>query len=743
MRIQSGKKTRGYRSLPVTLTLAFLVVSLSILIVSSGLEIFFNFKRQQLNIGMQQHLAALNAAGSVGSYIQERIGLLNATVRLGKLLNVPLNDRKVIIDKLLGIEPSFRRIVLLDAEGEDLSCVSRRSQFGLQSTANATKKEILHAVKEGTTFISPVYIDSASSEPLVMVAVAVTDAFGDYKGALLAEVNLKFMWDVVDRMEIGRTGLAYVVDRRGNLIAARDISRVLRGENLLRLKDVAEFSRRTEGSPGRRIGISRGFAETYVVSDYVALGMPDWAVVVELPVKEAFEPVISTILITMGIVIGCFLIAAFVGIYLSRRISQPIIMLRNATAKIGEGRFDTRISVKSTDEIGELAQSINRMSNDLQRTTTSLDNLNREIEERKKTERALAESEKNFRRMFEITSEGVALINPETGRFIAANPAMCSLFGYSEEQFRRLTLEDITPEEAKKTVRQSMQTLADRRDVPDHEETAVCKDGSRVNVIAGMHHMSWNGEPVCHITLTNITFLKDIQEQLRKKNREILEFTNMVTHDLRKPLTAMKIILELAGKGSFGALDSDGAEAISTGLEASRYMQEMLEDLMSCARLESGTQELIMEEVRFRELIAAVIARLKYLIGEKEIIFDLPKEDPLIRADKKQLTGALMNLVGNAINYIGTGPDRRIRIGWKQGEGPPVLFIEDNGIGIPEASQKHLFEKFTRGGNVHDTVGSGLGLFIVKCIVEAHNGKIWFESEEGKGTTFYFTLSGD
>jgi PAS domain S-box-containing protein len=367
----------------------------------------------------------------------------------------------------------------------------------------------------------------------------------------------------------------------------------------------------------------------------------------------------------------------------------------------------------------------------------------RDISKRKLAERARAESEQNFRRMFEITSEGVALISPETGKFIAANPAMCAMFGYSEEEFCLLAPEDITPPEAKEIMRMAMKTLFDGGIVPDHEGISIKKDGTKVNVIVSNRSMSWKGQYVFHVTFKDVTFIKEIQEQLKKKNAEIREFTEMVVHDLKKPLTTMNIVLGMSMKGAFGPLTLDGADAVGTGMEASKYMQEMMEDLLACARLESGTQELVIEKTGFRELADEVLGRLEFQVEEKKISVTLPEGDISVMVDKKQLTRVLMNLVGNAINYIGRGPDKFIKIGWEQKNGAPVFTVADNGIGIPDKSKESLFGKFKRGSNVSGVQGTGLGLSIVKGIVEAHGGKIWFDSETGMGTTFYFTLAGE
>ena len=364
----------------------------------------------------------------------------------------------------------------------------------------------------------------------------------------------------------------------------------------------------------------------------------------------------------------------------------------------------------------------------------------RDITERKKVEAALLESEKSFRSMFEMTSEGVGLINPRTNRFIAANPALCMMFGYSEVEFCTLTPNELTPPESKELMQKSIETFFELGYVPDHEETSVKKDGTRVHSIIGSRQLIWKGEKVGFITYKNVTSLKDIQEKLKRKNAEILEFTNTVTHDLKKPLTVMKTICSLTKASAASSSDPDFIEATQIGAEAISYMQEMLDDLLVTAKLEAGTQELAIEDVSCKKIVEQVVHRLKYPIEEKNILISLSEKDICVKADPKQFERLLMNLVGNAINYIGDKPDKHIGMVWEQKDGPVEFSVADNGMGIPLETQSHLFTKFKRGTNVSGISGTGLGLSIVKGIVLAHGGKIWFESKEGEGTAFHFTL---
>lgn len=278
--------------------------------------------------------------------------------------------------------------------------------------------------------------------------------------------------------------------------------------------------------------------------------------------------------------------------------------------------------------------------------------------------------------------------------------------------------------------------------VPDHEETLEKKDGTRVHVIIGSRKISWRGEPTAYVMYKNVSTLKEMQEKLERKNTEILEFTNTVTHDLKKPLTVMKTICGLIKTRIAGSGDADFIEATEIGAESIRYMSEMLDDLLAVAKLEAGTQELAIEDVRCKKILAQVERRLKYAVDEKRINLAISVGDLCVKADPKQLARVFMNLIGNAINCIGEKPEKKIRVhvGWEKMNGSTVFTVQDNGIGIPLETQTQIFTKFKRGTNVSGISGTGLGLSIVKGIVLAHGGKIWFESREGEGTAFRFTL---
>jgi methyl-accepting chemotaxis protein len=393
---QTIKKPRAFRSLATILATTFLSLSIAVLLIAGSLQIYFGFQTQRKIIADQQQFITKDAANTVKNFIQEKFSLLKVAAGFGNPI-ASTEEQRLALGTLLGIEPAFRQLLLVNVQGQELVRVSRISKSLSAQLMDYDKDELFSKLSQKETYVSSIYIDSITSEPMIVMAVPATDVFGDFTGVLVAEVNLKFMWDLIAELRIGDKGTAYVVNKQGDLIAFHDVSRVLRGENLIRLKKVAGFVKSDELIYESTADISKGIEGTYVVANYAHLGEPDWAVVVELPVEEAFETVIYGVGLSFAIIILSSILAIIVGIYLSKRITEPITVLRDTALKIGRGKLDTKIEVGSGKEIGELASAFNQMTNDLKRTTTSIDNLKKEVAERKKAEKKIKKFYKDLK----------------------------------------------------------------------------------------------------------------------------------------------------------------------------------------------------------------------------------------------------------------------------------------------------------------------------------------------------------
>lgn len=373
---QKAKRRLKPRSLTATLGMGFVALSLVVLVLASSLQLYAYFLAEQAVVAGKQRLIAQNAANEVRSFIQDRFEELKAAVKFSDLSNPTpaVVDRN--LGKLLGLQPAFRQLIQLDVDGQVIARSSRRSQTAGSKAMDRFRAEALARTSQKEQYISPAYIDEITFEPLLVMAVPVQDIFGDYQGSLIAEVNLKFMWDLVDRLKVGETGVAYVVDRPGNLLAFGDITRVLAGENLSNLAEIAEFVKREDvfsEFEEEGMSVSTGINGTRVVAAYVPLGTPDWAVVTELPVVEAYTDVIQNFAISGMIILIIAVLAGITGVYLARSLAAPLHSLTETVTRITGGETQLQAKVEGPTEVAQLAEAFNKMTSQLQILLSSLE----------------------------------------------------------------------------------------------------------------------------------------------------------------------------------------------------------------------------------------------------------------------------------------------------------------------------------------------------------------------------------
>jgi len=236
-----------------------------------------------------------------------------------------------------------------------------------------------------------------------------------------------------------------------------------------------------------------------------------------------------------------------------------------------------------------------------------------------------------------------------------------------------------------------------------------------------------------------LIILRDITRE-KTIDRLKSDFVTIAAHQLRTPLSAIKWALNLVLDGDLGKVDEKQAEVLRRGNQSNERMIVLINDLLNVARIEEGRFIYKPREISFKDLIEEAESELQRLIQEKNITVKIDAEDIVTLVDKEKMTLAVKNLIENAINY--SPSEGVIFISLKKHSDKLLFSIKDQGIGIPQKQQPLLFTRFFRGSNAMktDTEGTGLGLFIVKNVIESHDGKIWFESEEGKGSTFYFEL---
>jgi len=248
------------------------------------------------------------------------------------------------------------------------------------------------------------------------------------------------------------------------------------------------------------------------------------------------------------------------------------------------------------------------------------------------------------------------------------------------------------------------------------------------------------------IALENARLLEQTKKQaleLEEANKAQADFAAMIAHDLRSPLMNVIGAAGMMQDGLFGPVNEEQKKWLTKIEGNSRNLVDLVSNFLDLSKLEAGHIELVKEEIDLKELIRASIENYLILAQEKKIslLERLEAGLPQVKVDPRRLDQVLSNLISNAIKFTGEGGRVEVGAGVEKGVGVRV-YVRDSGVGIPKEEIGNLFEKYRQAtsGKISKQKGTGLGLVISKVIVEAHGGKIWVESEEGKGSTFTFTL---
>ncbi len=357
--------------------MSLVLMSVVMLAVSGGIQLVARIRAEQQAVSATQHAVAALAARTVSSFVLERFSVLETATWISDPSALDSSRQRSLLQGLIGLRPSFRQLVLTGL-GQPVR-VLRMPHLGADADLLPYGDAALAGLRDGPRYVSPVYVDPVTSEPQVTMAVPVVDALGDRRGALLAQLNLKFMWDLVDRLGVGDAGHAYVVDKQGRLIACGDPARVLKGEYVTRFPPVGEFTRRTDAASPASVSLYTGLTGAWVVGTHVALDTPDWAVVVEVPWAEAYHALIGDV-ISAGIVfLVMTVLSALVGLWLAAHLSVPITNLMQTAERIADGDRTLLANVGGPLEVAGLATAFNSMTLQLR---SSLDGLEQRVAER-------------------------------------------------------------------------------------------------------------------------------------------------------------------------------------------------------------------------------------------------------------------------------------------------------------------------------------------------------------------------
>jgi signal transduction histidine kinase/HPt (histidine-containing phosphotransfer) domain-containing protein len=359
---QSAPRNRLFRKY----LYSFVALAFATLAVNSALDAWFSFGEQKLLLAAIQREQAASAATQISQFIGQ------IEVELNWLSRLPTDpqardERRLNAIRLLRLSPPISEVAQLDAQGREQLRISRRVADIIGSNRDLSDTAAFRGVRTGEIYYGPVYF-FGETEPFMTIAVR---GDGANAGVTVAEVNLRFIWDVVARIKVGNTGKAFVVDRQGRLIAHPDLWPVLRKTDLS--TRAAVRAGLSGAAPSETGDVSEDLSGQRVLSRYVMVPTLGWLVFVELPLNEAYAPIYTSVgrsALLLLALLACAVLAAFL---LSRRMTVPIRLLTQGAARIGSGDLEQRLAINTGDELEALGEQFNQMAAHLRESYATLE----------------------------------------------------------------------------------------------------------------------------------------------------------------------------------------------------------------------------------------------------------------------------------------------------------------------------------------------------------------------------------
>jgi signal transduction histidine kinase/HAMP domain-containing protein len=757
------------------------------LVISVLLEMGFRFQETRQSLEVVQRQMAELAALRIRNYVEDVAQAVRVAAQPRSLLQGRLTDDYIVeLRNLLKNVPAIRDVVALGPNGHEEFRLSRIGRSLPDARADHASAPYFTAAHAGQTYFGPVIFPPDSFEPRIIIAVPIEPFRGEVIGVLTAEVNVRYVWDVVQEIRVGESGYAYVVSGTGTLVAHPDLHLVLQRKDLSDHPQVAALRDPGRGAGGT--GVYKNLSGQRVLVSHEHIPSVGWTVLVERPLTEAYGSLLASLARTGGILLIVCATAVGAGVLLGRRVVGPIEVLRRGAARLEAGELEARLELKTGDEFEELAEDFNRMAGRLHDAYTGLEQkvvertqaLKQSLDEVQGLGdiiRAVSASLDLEKVLQTIVIHATELSRSDAG-LIYEFDAAAQVFRFRAGHLIRpefiAMLEDVPP-----SFRDSIMGRAALKGVPDQipdmeaDASYAFKDkvlgegyrsllaiptmqGSRLiggivvarRAVGGftdkeidLLHTFANGST---IAIENARLFLEVERKntaLQLASQHKSEFLANMSHELRTPMNAILGYTDLLLDGLYGNLDERVRKPVAQIHRNGQNLLRLINDVLDLSKIEAGRMDLVLGEYSVAEILESVMATTRPLAEGKGLALHASIEgkiDPCY-GDGKRIFQVLLNLVGNAVKFTREG---RVDVGAAASNGHVHYTIKDTGIGIPPEQLDSIFDEFGQGDPTvtREFGGTGLGLAIAKRFVTMHGGRIWAESTPEVGSTLHVVV---
>ena len=764
---------------------AVLIASLvSLTLIASGVtSIWFSYEENQRQLVALQREKAAGAAARIEQYVKNIEHQLGWVTLSQTGTDADRNtQRRFEYLKLLRQVPAITEVYWLDDTGREQLRVSRLAMDVSTSDLDYANDARFSPAKTGKTYYSAVYFRK-DTEPYMTIARSLPAGGG---GVVVAEVNLKFVWEVVSAIRVGKGGFSYVVNSEGALIAHPDISLVLQKTDLMRLEQVSAAVRERKDDDDEGSPVAKDLQGREVLTAHARIPTLEWNVFVELPLAEAFAPLYETIVRTGILLLVAVTVSILATVYLARRLVQPIRAIQAGAERIGAGHLDQRIQVTTGDELETLGEQFNKMASDLKEFYTGLE---RKVEERTaelrealdqqtaiaEILRVISSTPTDIRPVLEAVTRRAAQLcdAPDARLYIVEGDHLLNVAGFGELSgvtenlplrrglvVGRAVLDQtvVHIEDLAASLDQFPEARGPQQQFGARTTLAVplVRENRAVGVMLMRRREVRSFTPTqidlvktfadqATIAIENVRLFNEIQDksrQLEMANKHKSEFLANMSHELRTPLNAVIGFSEVLAERMFGELNEKQSEYVSDIHDSGKHLLSLINDILDLSKVEAGRMEL---DVTTFDLPDAIRNSLT-LIAERaqrhgiEVKSNIDPAVGELSGDERKFKQILLNLLSNAVKFTPEGG--AVTVTAERREDVIQVSVSDTGIGIAAADHEAVFEEFRQVGTDYTkkSQGTGLGLALTRKFVELHGGRIWVDSEPGKGATFTFTL---